>query len=170
MAPSRKRRAFERGHYRKFLVVVDDSPEFEVALFFAARVASRTGGRLAMLYVNEPIRVGGWFAMKESPPIERPAGYTDELFAGIRTKLREMGHEDLKTETVVREGDKAEEILKVINADEDIAILVLGASPGDEGPGPLVSSLATGSGAGTFPIPIYLVPGTLTLDEIAALA
>ena len=170
MGSSAKRQVFEKGHYRKFLVIVDDSPEFEVALFFAARVAARTGGRLAMLYVNEPIKVGGWFSMKESPPIERPAGYTDQLFAGIRAKLKEMGHEDLKTETIVRAGDKAAEILKLINADEDIAILVLGASPGDEGPGPLVSSLATGTGAGSFPIPIYLVPGTLTLEDIAALA
>ena len=45
----KKRRVFEKGHYRKFLVVLDDTPEFEVALYFAARVANRTGGRLAML-------------------------------------------------------------------------------------------------------------------------
>lgn len=165
----KKRRVFEKGHYRKFLVVLDDTPEFEVALYFAARVANRTGGRLAMLHVNEPVRSSGWFSMRESPPVPH-ASNTDQIFDRIREKLKEMGLDDLKTEAIVRDGDKAEEILKVINADEDIAILVLGASPGPAGPGPLVSSLATGSRAGMFPIPVYLVPGTLTLDEVAALA
>ena len=165
----KKRRVFEKGHYRKFLVVLDDTPEFEVALYFAARVASRTGGRLAMLHVNEPVKTSGWFSMRESPPVPQTVN-TDRMFDQIRGRLKEMGHEDLKTEAIVRNGEKAEEILKVIRADEDIAILVLGASAGPGGPGPLVSSLATGSQAGSFPIPIYLVQGTLTIEQIAALA
>lgn len=165
----KKRRVFEKGHYRKFLVVLDDTPEFEVALYFAARVASRTGGRLAMLHVNEPVRARGWFSVQESPPLPRSAN-SDQMFDRIRESLKKKGLDNIKTEAIMRDGDKAEEILKVINADEDIAILVLGASPGPEGPGPLVSTLATGSQAGSFPIPIYLVPGTLTTEEIAALA
>ena len=36
---------------RKFLVVVDDSPEFESALRYAARRARSTGGRVALLRV-----------------------------------------------------------------------------------------------------------------------
>ena len=36
---------------RKFLVVVDDSPEFETALRYAARRARSTGGRVALLRV-----------------------------------------------------------------------------------------------------------------------
>ncbi len=58
----------------------------------------------------------------------------------------------------------------MIERDEDIAVLVLGASVSRKGPGPLVSSLGTGGRAGTFPIPIYIVPGDLTPDEITALA
>ncbi len=70
----------------------------------------------------------------------------------------------------MREGDKAEEIRKLIDEDEDIAILVLGASTDAGGPGPLVSSLAAGRRQGSFPIPITIVPGTLALEEIKALA
>ena len=58
---------------------------------------------------------------------------------------------------VIREGDTAEEILKLIDEDDDIGILVLAAGTGKEGPGPLVSSLA--KTAGTFPIPVAIVPG-----------
>ena len=51
-------------------------------------------------------------------------------------------------ERVIREGETAEEILKLIEEDEDIAILVLAAGTGKEGPGPLVANLA--KTAGTF--------------------
>ncbi len=70
---------------------------------------------------------------------------------------------------MVRVGEKSEAILELIEEDEDISFLVLAAGTGEEGPGPLVSSIA-GKAASTFPIPVVIVPGTLTDDEIDALA
>ena len=64
----------------------------------------------------------------------------------------------------------AEVLDEVIDEDEDIGILVLGAAVDNRGPGPLVSSLATGKFAGTFPIPVTIVPGDLKLDDIKAMA
>ena len=49
-------------------------------------------------------------------------------------------------------------------------MLVLGASKDPSGPGPLVTTLAGGGLAGTFPVPITVVPGCLGLEEILALA
>jgi hypothetical protein len=49
-------------------------------------------------------------------------------------------------------------------------VLVLGASKDPSGPGPLVSTLAGGRLAGTFPVPITVVPGCLAIEEILALA
>jgi nucleotide-binding universal stress UspA family protein len=72
-------------------------------------------------------------------------------------------------ERVVREGKKAEEILKLIQEDREIAILVLAAGTSAEGPGPLVSSLA-GAGSGSFPIPITIVPGHLSDAQLDALS
>jgi hypothetical protein len=46
---------------------------------------------------------------------------------------------------------------------------VLAAGSGTEGPGPLVSTLV-GKASGTFPIPIAVIPGTLTDEAIEALA
>ena len=46
---------------------------------------------------------------------------------------------------------------------------MLAAATESAGPGPLVSNLA-GKGSSTFPIPIVIVPGNLTDDEIDALA
>ena len=51
----------------------------------------------------------------------------------------------------MREGKATEEIHKLIEEDQDIAILVLAAGGARKGPGPLVASIA-GKGA-AFPIP-----------------
>ena len=69
----------------------------------------------------------------------------------------------------MRVGPKSDEILALIEEDEDIALLVLAAGTGSEGPGPLVTMLA-GPAAGTFPVPIAIVPGHLADEEIDALA
>jgi hypothetical protein len=63
-------------------------------------------------------------------------------------------------ERVIREGDRAKELLALIEEDEDIALLILAAATSKEGPGPLVTSLA--KNAGEFPIPIGIVPGHLS--------
>jgi hypothetical protein len=45
---------------------------------------------------------------------------------------------------------------------------VLAAGAGKEGPGPLVASVA--KSAGTFPIPVAIVPGHLSDDQLEAVA
>jgi nucleotide-binding universal stress UspA family protein len=164
----KKRRVFEQGHRRKFLVIVDESPEVESALFFAAGRVTHTGGRILLLYVIEPDNQF-WGGVRQVQ-IEEENNKAKALFRLFRRKLNNAGFEAVTTEEAIREGVKAEQILKQIDDDEDIAILVLGAAVDAKGPGPLVSSLAAGPTAGKFPIPITIVPGDLTLDDIAALA
>jgi hypothetical protein len=69
---------------------------------------------------------------------------------------------------VIREGEATEQILDVIDQDVDIVMLVLAASPGPEGPGPLITLMA--SAVGSFPIPITIVPGGLSDVDIDALS
>ena len=80
---------------------------------------------------------------------------------------RANGVAGVTAERAIREGKTAEEILKLIEEDEDIAILVLAAGTGKDGPGPLVASFALT--AGEYPIPVALVPGHLSDEEIDAL-
>jgi nucleotide-binding universal stress UspA family protein len=72
-------------------------------------------------------------------------------------------------ELVIREGNRAEEIVKLIDEDPDIAILVLAAASDKEGPGPLVAALA-GKASGTFSVPITIVPGHLDDEAINAIS
>jgi hypothetical protein len=68
----------------------------------------------------------------------------------------------------LREGNVREELLKLIAEEGSISILVLAAGTGKKGPGPLVSQLA-GRLSGSLPVPITIVPGNLSDEEIDAL-
>jgi nucleotide-binding universal stress UspA family protein len=166
----RKRQVNVEGHKRKFLVVVDETPECESALAFAASRALRTQGQLALLYVIEPgVDFQHWLGVED---IAREEGHNKAraVFRLFGRKLKAMGFEDIVPEEIVREGQKADEITKLIEEDDDIGVLVLGASKDPSGPGPLVSTLAGGRHAGSFPVPITVVPGCLGIEEILALA
>jgi len=71
-------------------------------------------------------------------------------------------------ETIIREGEPAHEIFDLVRKDEDIAVLVLAAGSTERGPGPLISDLART--AGTYPLPIAIVPAHLTEEELDALS
>jgi nucleotide-binding universal stress UspA family protein len=168
--PRKKRQIYSEGHKRKFLVVVDETPECESALAFAASRAKRTKGQLALLYVIEPEGEAMHWLGVEDVAREEGQSKAKAVFRLFGRKLKTMGFEELVPEEIMREGIKSDEITALIEEDEDIGVLVLGASKDPSGPGPLVSSLAGGRLAGVFPIPITVVPGHLSTDEILALA
>ena len=165
-----KRQIYLEGHKRKFLVVVDETPECESALAFAASRAQRTKGQLALLYVIEPEAGAMHWLGVEDVAREEGQNKAKAVFRLFGRKLRAMGFEELVPEEIVREGTKSQEITTLIEEDPDIGVLVLGASKDPSGPGPLVSSLAGGRLAGMFPTPITVVPGHLSTEEILALA
>ena len=133
----RKRRSYEAGHKPKLLVVIDDTEECDRAVYFASRRAARIGGNVVMLRVIETHdQSQQWLGVAD---IMRAEAH-DEADAELsKYAARANGIAGITPERVVREGDKAEEILKLIDEDEDIFILVLAAGTGSEGPGPLVT-------------------------------
>lgn len=161
-----RRRSYEAGHRPKFLVVIDETPECERAFHFAVRRAARTSANVLMLSVISPVEFSNWFGVGDVMREEAEADVKAKL---VRFADRARTTAEVAAEWLVREGAKAEELQKLIDEDEDVALLVLGAGIGKEGPGPLVTMLA-GSSSGTFPIPIAIVPGQLSDEEIDALA
>lgn len=166
---AKQRRVFEQGHHRKFLVIVDESTEVESALYYAALRIAHTSGRLMLLYVIEPQDYQHWMGVRQVQ-LEEETNKAKALFRLFKRKLGLAGFDSLEVEEVVREGKKHEQIIRLIEEDEDIAILVLGASTDPKGPGPLVASLASGQYAGSFLVPITIVPGNLTLEDLKAFA
>lgn len=163
---ARKRESFEQGHTRKLLVVIDDTPECERAVYYAGRRAERTAGGLTMLYVINPSEFQHWIGVETIMRAE-----AEHEARRVLGEFAEKAREGLgiEPELVIREGARPEQVRGLIEEDKDIAILVLAAGTGKEGPGPLVTSIAAGS-SGSFPVPITIVPGDLTDEEIEALA
>jgi hypothetical protein len=75
----------------------------------------------------------------------------------------------LEAELVIREGEKATEVLNQISEDKEVGVLVLGANNSSEGPGPLISQLVSRDG-GNLPIPVTIVPGSMTKERIEAVS
>jgi len=166
MGMGTQRRSYETGHKPKCLVVVDDSEEWDRAVYYASRWAVRVGGGVVMLRVIETEdRNQQWLGVAEIMQAEAEEGANAAL---DRASGRANGLAALTPERVIREGDPVEQILDVIDGDADIAMLVLAASAGAEGPGPIVTMMA--KLVGSFPIPVTIVPGNLTDIDIDALS
>jgi nucleotide-binding universal stress UspA family protein len=149
---------------RKFLVVVDKTPECAVALRYAARRAQHTEGHISLLCVVEPGDFQQWKGVEDIMRDEAHKTAEKLVFDAART-INELA--GLIPELVIEHGRKAEKLLELIKRDQDISILVLAASTAKEGPGPLVSMFA---GPGTQAIPVTIVPGALSDEAIDALA
>lgn len=166
-SPNPKRLSFEPGHRRKFLVVVDDTPECDRAVYYASRRAAGTSGGLVLLGVLELEGVNQqWLGVADLMRAEAQEQMQARL-QKFSARARQVA--GIAAEEVIREGSKAEAIFSLIAEDRDLAILVLAAGTGSEGPGPLVTSLIAAHAA-RFPVPITIVPGALSDEELDALA
>lgn len=150
---------------RVFLVVVDDSEEMQAALRFACRRARNSGGRVALLRVVEPVEFQHFASVGNLMREEARQG-AEELLQRMAEAVYACSGE--MPILYVREGDAREELLQLIEEEPSISILVLAAGTGPEGPGPLISALI-GKQASRLRIPVTVVPGRLTDEEIGNL-
>lgn len=160
------RRGLEPGHKRKFIVVIDDTPECARAVQFAALRAEHTGGGLVLLYVIAPAAFQQWKGVETIMRAEAME-LAEEALGRFADMVRRWSA--VEPEQVIREGETVAMVVAAIENDEDIAVLVLAAGTGKDGPGPLITALL-GRGAGGFPVPVTVVPGALDEAGIAALA
>ncbi len=151
---------------RKFLVVMDNSPEFLNALHYAATRAAKTGGGVEILAVITPEQQTHWLGVAETMRAEARQAIEEsfKIFANwMKEELK------LEAELVIREGEKATEVLNQIQEDPEVGVLVLGANNSSDGPGPLINQLVSRDG-GNLPIPVTIVPGSMTKDRIEAVS
>jgi hypothetical protein len=149
---------------RKFLIILDDTPEMLNAMRFAAIRASKTGGAVEMLAVIAP------------EEFQHFMGVADVMRAEAREKVeahfqlfkdRMEKREGITPTLAVREGDKVDAIIAHLKADPEISVLVVGAGVDKAGPGPVVAAL-TGRRMGELRVPITIVPGSMTKEDIIA--
>lgn len=150
---------------RIYLVVIDDSPEAEIALRFAARRAVKTGGGVEILTLIPPQDFIAFGSVQATIEEETRLHAEGLVAAAAGTLIAESG---LRPSITVVEGDGPKIIRERIAANPDIAALVLGAAASGA-PGTLVSHF-TGSDAGTLSVPVMIVPGSLTREAIDRLS
>ena len=149
---------------RIFLVVVDQTEEMQTALYFACRRAYRTGGRVALLFVIEPPEFQHWLGVERV--MEEEAREEAEMV--LQTMAERVQSIVGKMPVLhVRQGPRRDELLALIGEDPAISVLVLGTAAGHEDPGPLVNYLI-GQMSGQLRLPVILVPGLMTEQEIDA--
>lgn len=156
----------ETANPRVFLVVVDDSEELQTALHYAARRAAHTGGRIALLYVIEPSELQHWVSI-ENLAREEQREEAEQLLQRLCEEIAPIA--GTMPIVYIREGPRRDELLALIAEEPSISILVLAAGTGPEGPGPLITYL-TGKPAARLRIPITIVPGGLTLEQLDAVS
>jgi hypothetical protein len=148
---------------RKFLVIVDKTPEHKVALHFATRRAQHTGGRVTLMCPAQLPDFQQWRGVEEIMRDEAHAEAEGMLFEAAKLVNELSG---LLPELVIPYGAATECLFQLLKEDKDISILVLASGTGREGPGPLVSMFTTAVQA----IPVTIVPGNMTTEQIDALA
>ena len=148
---------------RVYLVIIDETQEAHGALRFAARRAIDTGGAvhiLALVPRQQFNAFGGVQATIEEEARDRAevmaTGAAGELFS-------ESGK---MPQIAVRVGDGHGVIKEYLEEHPEVAALVLAAAQGN--PGPLVTHFS--ANAGSLPCPVFIVPGSLTDEEIDRLS
>jgi nucleotide-binding universal stress UspA family protein len=150
---------------RKFLVILDDSRECLNAMRFAAMRAANTGGGVEILAVIPPDEFNHWIGVGELMREEA----RERIHAHFEVFAKWMrDRQNVDPELVIREGEPVVEILKQIDEDDEIGVLVLGASAEKGGPGPIVTALS--KRFGSLPVPLTIVPGELSKERLEAVS
>jgi nucleotide-binding universal stress UspA family protein len=148
-----------------FLCVVDDSPELTRALRFSCQRAKRVGGRVALVYVLQPVEFQHWLGVGDLMH-EEAREQAEALLSEAAEKVT------LSTGKIpavyMLEGNATEELINLVATEKSISLLVLGAATGKDGPGPLVRYFVDNA-AGRLRVPLTIVPGNLSDEDIDAI-
>lgn len=150
---------------RIFLVVVDETEEMTVALHYAARRARTTGGKVALLHVIPPSELQHWGAIEELMKQEQREE-AEQLMQRLAKEVVDIAGS--MPMLYIRDGQASEQLMKLIQEEPSISILVLAAGTGRGGPGPLIS-FVVGQMSGSLRIPVTVVPGYLSDEQLDAI-
>ena len=149
---------------RTYLVVIDETPEAEVALRFAARRAAKTGGGVAILALIPPTEFVAFGGVQATIEAEARENAETIVARAAGTIVKEAG---ITPTILVKSGEAITLIRESLHEIDGIGALVLGAAPG--APGPLVSHFA-GAESGSLPCPVMIVPGSLDREALDRLS
>ncbi|HAD86681.1 MAG TPA: universal stress protein [Rhodospirillaceae bacterium] len=164
-APGDAGGAPEHDDQLTFLCVVDRTEEMSRAVRFACLRARNANRRVALLYVTEPAEFQHWMAVGERMR-EEAREEAEEMVQAVASVVQRLTGKI--PPIYIREGKVAEELINLVDEEQSIALLVLGAATGTDGPGPLIELLVEKQ-AGRLRVPVTIVPGNLTDQQLDAI-
>ena len=153
-----QRRSYETGHKPKCLVIVDDTAEWDRAVYYASRWAIRVGGGVVMLRIIEiEDQNQQWLGVADIMRAEAEDAANEALDRAAGPRQRHCrdhaGAGDLRGRPDRADPRRHRQGRRYFDAGA-------GGQSGPEGPGPLITMMA--QVAGSFPIPVIIVPGDLS--------
>lgn len=150
----------------KYVVCVDNSDVSRMALRFACIKARKRHIRLDILHVIPPSDVHAMGAVSEMIAQEQRQQAEEMLQAMAEEAFALMGeHPSLS----IRTGKPSDEIITHMLDDPDANMLVLGVTPGSKSGNRVISYLTSQAGEKLL-VPMMLVPGNLTDQQMEAVA
>ncbi|MGB4058357.1 MAG: universal stress protein [Alphaproteobacteria bacterium] len=143
-----------------YLIVADDTEEFNNAMRFACKVAKANGKNIGVLYIMPDAGFHHWGNLEERIKQDRRED-AERVLKGVTEKIRQFC--GLEAVVYIGEGAAAEAVIKTIEDNQSISKLFLGGSTKAGGPGPLVSFFS-GKGIGKLPVPLTIVPDHINVD------
>lgn len=150
---------------RIYLVIIDETEEALLALRFASRRASKTGGAVHLLALVQPEQFSAFGGIQATMEEEARARAETMVTAAAGNLMSESGKMPIIS-VKVGEGEKV--VREYLSDHPEVSALVLGAAR-EGGPGPLVTHFS-GTNAGQLPCPLFIVPGSLSEEEIEQLS
>ncbi len=149
---------------REFLVVVDGSEEMPLALHYACYRAAKTKGAVALLtIIDNSADFQHWLGIGNL--------HRDELVTEAKALMKELSEQVKKLtgnnpKTYIRQGEKGPELYSLLQEEKSIKVVVIAAGTSSDGPGPIIN-YAMNKGIDTLPRPFIIIPGNMTIEDIA---
>tara|TARA_B100000963_G_scaffold13012_1_gene10045 strand:- start:120 stop:605 length:486 start_codon:yes stop_codon:yes gene_type:complete len=156
-----KKKSTSKPHKRIFLVVADNTSEMHQALYYAARRAATANGEVALFRCVEPLEGQLWGGVSKIMETEAEQE-SKRLLLELSSYCEKLG--TAKPKTYLKKGNTSDELIRLINTEKRISVLVLGASVETGNPGPLINFVMNSSFESR--VPITIVPGNLTDEQI----
>ena len=148
-----------------YLIIADETEEFQLALRYVALLARDNLAKVAILHVMDKQDFQHWGGIENRMRWEQRYEGEKLIWAAAQAVYEISG---TVSALYLEEGGRLEVILDVLKRDLNIRMMVLAGSAQSGNPGPLVSYF-TGKGLVQMPVPLTIVPGNLTPPEIDSL-
>ena len=148
---------------KHILVIADGSKEMEVALQYACARSKKTSRKIIIATFIEPIDVLTTQGVTEIMLNEAREEAEKRLQNAASIVKESTGFMPVLH---VREGEVIPELIKLIEEEENINVLVLAANVDEKGPGPIINSLVSKEYF-RLRIPVMIVPGNFSKDHIS---